>query len=190
MDAQIRSSEHRIQQLIELAEALSEKGNKKTALDVLQEAQGLMGVKARNGHELEAQLRIAGALSELDADRSFAILGSAIDQLNELISASALIANFGSSPGLMKDDEFVLDSSLTIPFGFSSLSSRNVRKLAQVDFNRTREIFDRFQRPEIRIAAYVLMSGSILDPPPTMDDCTCQERLKKLKSETPDKTAP
>ena len=194
--AQIRSGEHRVQQLIELAAALTEKGSKQTALEVLQEAQGLMGSKARSGHELEAQLRIAGALSQFDADRSFAMIGSAIDQINELIAASALIANFGSSGAMissgamMKDDEFVVDSSFTIPFGFSSLSSSDIRTLAQVDFNRTREMFDKFQRPEIRIAAYLLMSGSILEPPPTPDDCTCLERLKKLKSKTSNNAAP
>jgi len=188
--AQIRSSEHRVQQLIELAAALTEKGNKQTALEVLQEAQGLMGSKARSEHELEAQLRIAGALSEFDADRSFAIIGSAIDQINELITASALLANFGSSPSMIKDDEFVVDSYSNIPFGFSALSSRDIRTLAQVDFNRTREMFDKFQRPEIRIAAYLLISGSILEPPLTLDDCTCQERLKKLKSKTPSQAAP
>ena len=188
--AQIRSSEHRVQQLIDLAAALTEKGNKQTALEVLQEAQGLMGSKARSQHELEAQLRIAGALSEFDVDRSFAMIGSAIDQINELIAATALVANFGSSRSMIKDDEFVVDSSLTIPFGFSSLSSRDLRTLAQVDFNRTREMFDKFQRPEIRIAAYLLMSGSILEPPPTLDDCTCQERLKKLKGKTPNQAVP
>ncbi len=188
--AQIRSSEHRVQQLIDLAAALTEKGNKQTALEVLQEAQSLMGSKARNQHELEAQLRIAGALSEFDVDRSFAMIGSAIDQINELIAATALVASFGSSRSMIKDDEFVVDSSLTIPFGFSSLSSRDIRTLAQVDFNRTRETFDKFQRPEIRIAAYLLMSGSILEPPPTLDDCTCQERLKKLKGKTPNQAVP
>lgn len=188
--AQIRSSEHRVQQLIELAAALTEKGNKQMALEVLQEAQGLMGSKARSEHELEAQLRIAGALSEFEVDRSFAMIGSAIDQINELIAATALISNFGSSRSMIKDDEFVVDSSFTIPFGFSSLSSRDIRTLAQVDFNRTREMFDKFQRPEIRIAAYLLMSGSILEPPRTLDHCTCQERLKKLKGETPNQAVP
>jgi hypothetical protein len=182
---QMRSSQDRVQQLIELAAALMEKGDKKVAFEILQEAQGLVSGKARKLYELEAQLKIAGALSEVHADRSFAIIDSAIDQINELMAATALIANFDFSPATIKDDEFTIDSSSTIRFGFSALSSKHIRTLAQADFSRTRETFDRFQRPELRIAAYLLLAQSILEPEPTLDDCTCQERLKKLKSKAP-----
>jgi hypothetical protein len=183
--AQIRVSERRLQQLIELAAALAEKGDKKAAIEILQEAQGLMTGKPRNENQLGALLRIAGTFAELDADRSFAIIGLAIDQINELMAATALIANFGSMPMRIKDDEFAIEAYSPIPYGFAHLSSKDIRTLAQVDFNRTKEMFDRFQRPEIRIAAYLMMSRSILEPEPTADDCTCQERLKKAKGKTP-----
>jgi hypothetical protein len=191
---QMRSTQDRVQQLIELAAAITEKGDKKVALEILQEAQGLVSGKARKLYELEAQLRIAGALSEVDADRSFGIIDSAIDQINELMAATALISNFDYSPTTIRNDEFTIDSSSTIRYGFSALSSKDIRTLAQVDFKRTRETFDRFQRPELRMTAYLLLAQSILEPEPTLDDCTCQERLKKLKSKAasnlPDPASP
>jgi hypothetical protein len=181
---QMRSSHERVQQLIELAAAIMGKGDKKVALEILQEAHGLVSGKAQKLYELEAQLKIAGALSELDVDRSFGIIDSAIDQINELMAATALIAGFDYAPTTLRDDEFTIDPSSTIRYGFSALSPKYIRTLAQIDFNRTKETFGRFQRPELRLTAYLLMAQSILEPEPTMDDCTCQERerLKKMKS--------
>jgi hypothetical protein len=180
---QVRSGEQRVAKLIELAAALTEKGDKKAALEILREAQGLMTGKARNRIELEAQLRIAEAYSAIDADRSFALIGSAFNQINELLTATALIANFGYSPIILKDDEFVIDSDSIFPYGFA-FSSRTIRTLAQADYEKTKEMFDRLERPEIRIAAYLFMSKSILEPEPTSDNCTCPEELKKLKNNT------
>jgi hypothetical protein len=159
--------------LIKLAEAVTEKGDKKAVLEILQEAQGLMNSKARNKNELEAQLRIAEAYSAIDVDRSFALFSSAFDQLNDLLRATALIANFGGLPMTIKNDEFVIESSSIIPYGFATVSSRTIRTLALSNFDKTKEMFDRLQRPEVRIAAYLFMAKSILEPEPTMSDCTC-----------------
>jgi hypothetical protein len=130
---------------------------------------------------MEAQLRIAGALAEFDADRSFAIIGSAIDHINELMAATALLASFNYSSVAMNDEEFTMDSSTTIQYGFSALASKDILKLAEIDFERTKETFGRFQRPELRVRAYLLIASSILVPEPAYDDCTCQEQLRKLR---------
>lgn len=191
MIAEMRSTERRLSHLVDLATVVAAKGDRKTALEILQEANSFVPGKAKYEYELEAKIRIAGVLASLDTERSFAIIGSAIDQINELMAATALIANFSPfMPGTtIKDDEFTIDSPSSIPFGFSMLSSKDLRTLVQADFTRTRVMFDKFQRPETRIAAYLLMSRSVLEPE-SENDCTCQERLRKLKSKAANKAAP
>lgn len=181
---QIRSGEQRVAQLIELAAAVNNKGDKKAVVEILEEAQSLVTGKAKNATDLRAQVRIAEAYSAIDADRSFALFSSAFDQINELLRATALISNFGVLPMMIKDDEFVIESSSIIPYGFVTFSSRSIRTLAQTDFDKTKEMFDRLQRPEVRIAAYLFMARSILEPEPPAGDCTCPEELKKLESKT------
>jgi hypothetical protein len=184
--AQTRSIEGRLGQLIDLADALTKKNDKKAALEILEEAHTLMPGKATKESELELQMRLAGAFSRLDPDRSFALISSAIDQINDLMDAAARVANFIPSPVTMKDNEFAIDSYNRVPFGLGILSSRDIRTLGQADFDKTRKMFDRFQRPEMRVAAYLFMSQSVLEPE-APDDCTCQEQLKKLKSGSPNK---
>jgi len=188
MIAQIRPAESRAQQLTYLATAVAAKGDKKTAVELLQEAQSLITRKAKNESELSTQLRIAGAFAELDADRSFAIIGPIIDQINELIAATALTANFGMRIETIKDDEFSVEGSFNNRY-LETLSAKDIRALAQADFNKTQEMFDRLQRPEIRIAADLLLARSILQPDSQTDDCTCQQRLKRIRAKA-NKAAP
>ena len=83
----------------------------------------------------------------------------------------------------IRDDEFSIDGSFNNHY-LETLSAKDIRALALADFNKTREMFDRLQRPEIRIAADLLLARSILQPESQTDDCTCQERLKRLKRQS------
>ncbi len=167
--AQTRPTDKRVRQLINLAAALAEKKDTKTALDVLYEAQSLIPAKPRNAPELDLQTNLAMVLSSVDPDRGFTLLTSAIDQINELMEAMARVANFFSLSVSIKDNEFNIASERNVP-GLSALFSRDLEKLAESDFARARGLFDKFQRPEMRVAAYLGLSSAILDPKP---DCTC-----------------
>lgn len=177
--AQTRSTDDRTRQLIELAEEMTKKNDKKAASGVLDEAQSLLPGKARNTGELETQLKLADAYSEVDPDRGFALVTAAIDHINELIAASAVVANFSVMRASFNDDEFEIDSYSPVSYGFSMLSKDTIRRLAVVDFDRTKAMLERFQRPEIRIAALLKLSESILGPPD--EDCTCKERAKTFR---------
>jgi hypothetical protein len=188
--AQIRSVDKRRQAFLDLATAVGAKGDKKTTGEILQEALDLTPAKARNENELEAQFRIAAGFAEIDPDRTFTIVGSAIDQINELSAAAATLADFGHYSAGIKDGEFSIDSTARLPFGFTSFSSRDLGTLAQFDFNRTRALLDKLQRPEMRIAGYLMLSRSLLAPEPVLNDCTCKARLKRLKEKAAKKVAP
>jgi hypothetical protein len=174
--AQTRSTGDRTRQLIQLAEVMTKKNDKKGALGVLDEAQSLLPGKARNSGELENQLKLADAYSEVDPNHGFALVTAAIDHINELIAASAVVANFSGMPSKLENDEFEIDSYTPASYGFSMLSKDTIRRLAVVDFERTKGILERFQRPEIRIAALLKLSDGILGTPD--EDCTCKTRAK------------
>lgn len=182
MIARTRSSERRVGQLLNLAVVLNQKNDKKGALELLNEAHDSLPVKAGNSTELELQLSVARAFSEVDVERSFALHTSAIDQISELMEAFAKVADFTHSPISIKDNEFEIESYRTVP-GLGVLLSQEIKNLAETDFERTRRMFDRFPRPEIRVAAYLHMAQTILEPEEKRD-CTCEEMLKKKKQQS------
>lgn len=167
--AQTRSIEKRGGQLIDLAAARTRANDKKGALEILGEAQTLLPIKASNQNQLDLQIRLAHAFSDLDVDRSFALMGPTIEQINELTEAVARVAGFMPSSISIQDNEFSIDSYRAVP-GFGSLLSRDIRALAQADFPRTKKMLDKLQRTEIRVAAYLYLAKIILEPEP---DCTC-----------------
>ena len=167
--AQTHATDKRIGQLIDLAAAFAEKKDMKAAIEVLNEAQSLIPAKPRNGEELDLQLKLALAFSTPDPDRSFSLLNSAIDQINDLLEATARVANFVSFSVSIKDNEFDMESHTIVP-GLSALLSRDLKKWAELDFAKTKSMLDKFQRPEIRVSVYLGLSSAILEPEP---DCTC-----------------
>jgi len=178
---QTRPTDRRIRQLIDLSAALAQKKDTKTALEVLYEAQSLIPAKPRNARELELQINLALVLSTMDPDRGFSLLNSAIDQINDLMEATARVANFVSFSVSIKDNEFSMASQSNVP-GLSAVLSRDLVRLAESDFARARGVFDKFQRPEIRVAAYLGLSSAILEPKP---DCTCSSPNPAKKTSKP-----
>jgi hypothetical protein len=174
---QTRSMEKRAGQLMDLAAARTTANDKKGALEILGEAQSLLPVKASNQNQLDLQIRLAHALADLDVDRSFALMGPTIEQINELTEAAARVAAFMPSPLSLQDNEFPVDSYRGVP-GFGSFLSRDIRALAQADFQRTKKMLDKLQRPEIRVAAYLYLAKIILEPEPDCT-CTCPDPAKK-----------
>jgi hypothetical protein len=165
MLATLRSNEERMVVLAQLATGAAAKGEKKIALQLLDEARGMMIGRAKNFKQLGAQLAVARAYASLDAARSLAMLEPVVDQLNELLAAAVVLGGFITDE-IVKDDEVMIGPLLMISGEFLANYLGDVNTLARADFERTRALADRFQRDEVRIIARMLIAQSILAPQP------------------------
>jgi hypothetical protein len=156
------TNEERIAILTQLAIAVSEKGDKKTALLVLEEARNLSSNRPRYSRQLFARLQIAHAYASIDPSQSLAILETTVDQLNELISAGIVLGEFFGEEELVRDDEITFGIVGEFSDMFQKQFSKELALLATEDFKRTRDIADRFQRSEVRIMARLLVAQSVL----------------------------
>lgn len=164
--ASLRTNEDRVALLTQLAMGAAAKGDKKTALKLLEEASGMVSQRAKNIYQLGAQLMLAHAYASLDPSRSFAILEPVVDQLNELLNAATVLGGFFIEE-LVKDDEIMLGPISTF-LNFSSNETAqyfaDLAVLARPDFDRTKALVDKFERGEIRIMMRLLLAQSILAP--------------------------
>jgi hypothetical protein len=168
MLATLRTNEERVMLLTQLASGAAAKGQKKIALQLLDEARGMLGQRAKNINQLGAQLMIARAYAQLDPSRSLAILEPIVDQLNELLGAATVLGGFFVEE-LVRDDEIML-GPLSVFFNMASSDLLqqyigDVNALARADFERTKALVDRFQRDEIRTMMRLMLVQSILFPP-------------------------
>ena len=157
--SRLPTNEERVGMLIQWATMTNAKGNRKGALQFLDEARGMLGYRAKNFNQLQAQLQLAGAYAPLAPARSFEIIEPGIDQLNELIAAAAVLEGFGQEN--FKDDELAVRGG-TMMSNMVQQYAAALAPLARMDFERTAATADRLQRVEARLMAHLSIVQGIL----------------------------
>jgi hypothetical protein len=169
----LRSDDERIDLLLQLAAqaqwatgeqkpALAAPGDSKLALKFLGEAQRLANRRATNYHQFDQQLMIANAFASLDPARSFEVLDAGIAQLNELLSAAALLSGF--EVNIFKDGELLLGGGS----GLGEMVSRygqQLATLAKTDFARAESSANKFQLSEPRLFSQLAIVRNVLGVP-------------------------
>lgn len=158
MLSRLRTNEDRATALTNLAGVLSSKGDKETAIRLLEEARLLVGNKAANWTQIQAQLQLARAFGSLDAAKSLEILETMIAQLNGLLDAAETLDGFEHQ--YYKDGELLWQGS-NLSNQISQLIDE-LGRLATVDFDRAKDLAQRFQRPEVRLMAQLSVARAVL----------------------------
>jgi hypothetical protein len=156
----LTSDSQRIDLLLQLATA-AQKKNPKLSRQLLDDAQRLVSRPATNYQQMEAQIRVAHSFAALDPTRSFQVLEPIMVQLNELLSAAAVLNGF--EVNVFQDGELPLRANS----GLGSMVTRYAQELAvlsKTDFERAQTLVNRFQLPESRIQARLAMAQGVLRP--------------------------
>jgi hypothetical protein len=136
--------------------------NAKAALRFLNEAQRLANRRATSYRQFDQQLRIADGFATLEPSRSFDVIEPGIAQLNELLSAAAVLNGF--EVNIFKDGELPLAGGS----GLSDMVSRygqELAALAKIDFARAETSANRFQLAEPRLLSQLAIVRNVLGVP-------------------------
>ncbi|PWT87855.1 MAG: hypothetical protein C5B55_14050, partial [Blastocatellia bacterium] len=145
--SRLTSDNDRIDLLLRMADDIA-KSNSKLAKQVLEEARQLTNRRATGYENFEQQLRVAHAFAVVEPARSFEILDSGIGQLNELLTAAAVLNGF--EVNIFRDGELPLQGG----GGLTAMISRygqELALLARTDFERSEMVAGHFQLAEPRI---------------------------------------
>jgi hypothetical protein len=160
--ARLRSDNERIDLLIQITTDVLQ-SNPKLARQLLEEARQITNRRATNYDQFEQQLKVAHAFASIEPARSFEVLDPGIGQINELLSAAALLSGF--EVNIFREGELPLQ-------GASALSNMVTRYgqelalLAKSDFERSDTLAGRFQLSEPRIVARLTIVQSLLGVQP------------------------
>jgi hypothetical protein len=152
--------EQRAEVLMRLAGVIASKGEKKIALQLLDEARGMIGPQPANHNELRQMLSISNTYSSLEVTRSFEIIEPIVDQLNTLIAAAAVIDGFDYMR-YFRDGELIPQNSGLLT-AMAMLCVNEIGVLAKIEFDRAKLAADRFQRSELRIFARLQVADRVL----------------------------
>jgi hypothetical protein len=156
--SRLRSDEERVGMLIQLAAMAEGKGDKRSALEILEEARTMVGNRAGNYPQLQAQLQVAHAYASLDPSQSFEILEALAGQLNELLAAAEVLNGFEQE--YFKEGELMPQGSTLGNVVIQHINE--LSRLARIDFDHSKSVAGRFQRHETRIMAGLSIAQGIL----------------------------
>ncbi len=164
--ARLPTDEERLELIIELANQ-AEDGNPKLALQILEEALRLVAGRASSYEDLDDQLQVAQAFTELEPSRSFEILDAGIARLNELFPAAQALNGF--EVNLFKDGEMLLSSGNELAEKVNEFAEQ-IAALAAKDFDRAVVFAEKFQLPEARLLVRLTIAKELLDKPSATPD--------------------
>jgi hypothetical protein len=155
------SVEERVNVLTQFASRASMKGDKKAALQILEEARDQIGARAADGAELAALLEIARTYAAVDPARSFEIVEAIVDHHNTLLAAAAVVDGFEVTKNF-KDGELVPLQGGSQLISLALQFAADSGMLARADFDRARALADKFQPSELRLKAQLSVAQGIL----------------------------
>ena len=158
----------KIEIILRTANAVAAEGDKKAALDLLNEAKVLLAASPQSAAQLNGRVRLAQAYLKLDPDQSFSVLQPLIVKLNELVAAAAVLD--GIDFQYLKEGEWVMPGVNNLGNVINSLD-QTLAALGQIDFDRARALADQIERPEMRVLieidlAQITLGGKPLNMPP------------------------
>jgi hypothetical protein len=137
----------------------TEKDNPQLAVAFLNIARNIASKKAINYEDFENQLKVADAFAALDIKSSFDMLEWGIPQLNEILAAAAIVNGFEAE--VFRDGELPLQGGSELGNMVARYGSE-LASLAKIDFARARIAADKFQLPESRLLAKLLIVQHVL----------------------------
>jgi hypothetical protein len=150
------SDEEKVSLLVQLASGALSQKDEKAARGFLEEASAILGDRMRTNRQLTAQIAIAGGYRELDPNRSFEMMETAIDRLNQVFAAAKEYFAFSQND----------DGEISLMYGpmvemFSSFAPE-LAQLARKDFDRATGILKRAQIAEMRVRLGLTLLLNIL----------------------------
>ena len=160
--ARLQTDSQKIDLLLQAAKD-TQKSDPKLAVQLLDEARQITSRRATGYEHFEQQLKVARAFATVDPGRSFEVLDPGISQLNELLSAAAVLSGFEIN--MFREGEM----SMQTGNGLTSTINRygqELALLARIDLERSETLAGRFQFAEPRIMARLAIVKGLLGTDP------------------------
>lgn len=154
----IKSADQRVQMALRLANQFAGKGDKKSAIEVLNELKNFLAGFPPDSFRVSADLQLARAYANVDFEQSLATIEPLISKTNELLAAAVVLDGFDQR--FLQDGEWAMSGN-----GLSNLVmnlEQTVASLATQDFDRAEALAARFERPEIRLMTQLQIVQSVL----------------------------
>jgi hypothetical protein len=172
--SEMGGKDQKIMALSLLAAQVAKAGDKELAGEIMKDAGAMVNPQPKNYKDFLLVWMLASGYAEADSDKAFPLLEDAIFRLNDTITGVVRIAEFLDVSGEIVDDGEVQVGA----FGGSMMRDitrglgvvdGTLRSLAKADMVKTKALTNRFDRPEVRVLAKMLVLRAIIGNKPAPD---------------------
>ena len=179
--SEMGGKDQKIMALSMLAAQVAKAGDKELAGEIMKDAAAMVNPQPKNYKDFILVWMLASGYAEADPDKAFPLLDDAINRLNDTITGVVRIAEFLDVSGEIVDDGEVQVGA----FGGSMMREitrglgvvdGTLRSLAKADMVKTKALTNRFDRPEVRVLAKMLVLRAVMgEKKTTAEDTTLPE---------------
>lgn len=143
-----------IQKLVSLAQQYYQKGSEpdiEAANDLMKNARSLINETPEDEDDLAGLMEVVRGYATIEPDSAFRLFEPIVDQMNEVIYASAVLSKYNKRSRIFKNGELLLRTNNgwgEIPL-FKYFDQ--IQLLGKADLERASSLADRFQRADARI---------------------------------------
>ncbi|MEJ7848943.1 MAG: hypothetical protein WKF92_12740 [Pyrinomonadaceae bacterium] len=150
-----------------LAKQVTAAGDKELAGEIMKDAQSLINPQPKNYQDFLLTWMLAAGYAEADPEKAFPLLEDTIHRVNDTISAFVKVGEFIDVAGEMIQDGEVQVGIFggSMVRGLTSgmdMADSTLINLARTDFAKTKNLTSRFERPEVRILAKMMILRAVL----------------------------
>jgi hypothetical protein len=165
--AETPGRERKVAALCFLAARVKQAGDQELAAGILKDAASFVNPEPKNYRDFLLTWALATGYASADPDMAFTLLGDTISRANETINAFIKVGEFMDPTGeIIEDGEVQLGAfggnmvrGITGELGQADLT---IQMLARADFGKTRDLTNKFDRPEVRVLAKMLVIRAVL----------------------------
>ena len=150
-----------------LAAQVAKAGDRELADQIMKDAEGLVNPQPKNYQDFLLTWMLASGYASANPDKAFPLLQDTIARANDTLAAFVKAAEFIDVNG-----EIIEDGEVQVgAFGGSmvrdmtrelNMADSTIRVLAIADFDKTKDLTNRFDRQEVRILAKMLVLRAVL----------------------------
>lgn len=149
-----------VQKLVSLAQTYHKKGTEsdlETAKNLMKNARSLINEAPEDEDELNNLMEVVKGYATVDHDIAFRLFEPIVDQINDIIHATAILSKYNKRTRSFKKGEMVLRVNNS-PFDGVLLFRylNQIQLLGKADLNRMGSLSDRFQRSDARTLVKLL----------------------------------
>jgi hypothetical protein len=160
--------DQKIMSLSMLAAQVAKMGDKELASEIMRDAETFVNPAPKNYHDFLLTWMLASGYAAADPDKAFPLLEETIGRANDTLAAFIKVGEFiDVAEEMIQDGEVQVGGfggqmvrGLTRELG---VADATIQVLAKADFAKTRNLTNRFDRPEVRVLAKMMVLRAVLD---------------------------